>query len=447
MSGIVGCTRAGARADVEAMLKRIAHRGPAGSAICETPKAVLGVVWTSGQASAERALHEEQTAMDSAGPGRLALATVDTSGIRLARDVVGVAPLYLAQDASGSSYFASEVKALLPFSKEIQCLPPGHSFDGAQVRKYSADGPRAPVNGSPSSTAKILRARLGSTVRQCLLGDEMASWLSGGLDSSVIAALARPDVRRLHTVAAGLPGATDLKYAREVARYIQSEHHEVIISIDSMLAVLPDVIYHLESFDALLVRSSIANYLVGREAAKYAPATFSGEGGDELFAGYAYLKDLDPALLADELLDITARLHNTALQRVDRCSAAHGIVAHVPFLAPDVVEYAFRIPVEFKLRDGVEKWILRQAAQDLLPPSVLNRTKSKFWEGAGVGDLLAAYADQQISDRDFENERVLVNGWRLRSKEELMYYRIFREHFGDLPNLDWMGRTKGVPEA
>lgn len=446
MSGIVGCTQPDSRAHVETMLNCIAHRGPAGSTICETPRATLGVVWTHAQASAKQVLRNEQTAMDSAGPGRLALVAADSTGIRLARDLVGVAPLYFAKSTTGTLYFASEVKALLPFAREVRILPPGHAYDGKQVRRYLSAAPGPLLAGSPGPIARELKIRLSAAVRHCLLGDEMASWLSGGLDSSIIAALARSGVRHLHTFATGLPGAPDLEFARVVARFIQSDHHEIVVGLDEMLAVLPDVIYHLESFDALLVRSSIVNYLTAREAADYASSTLSGEGADELFAGYAYLKDLDPDLLTDELRDITARLHNTALQRVDRCSAAHGIIAHVPFLAPDVVDYAFRIPVEYKLRDGVEKWILRQAAKDLLPPAVLNRTKAKFWEGAGVGDLLAAHAEEQVSDPDFASGRVLPNGWQLRTKEELMYYRIFRQHFGDLPNLDWMGRTQGAPE-
>jgi asparagine synthase (glutamine-hydrolysing) len=428
------------------MLSRIAHRGPAGSTICEAPGATLGVAWTHAQASAKQVLHNEQTAMDSAGPGRLALVAADSSGVRLTRDLVGVAPLYFAKSTTGTLYFASEVKALLPFARDVRILPPGHAYDGKQVRRYLSATPGPQLAGPPGPIARGLRTRLSTAVNHCLTGDEMASWLSGGLDSSIIAALARPGVRRLFTFAAGLPGASDLEFARVVARSIQSDHHEIVVDLDDMLAVLPDVIYHLESFDALLVRSSIVNYLAGRQAANYASSALSGEGGDELFAGYAYLKEMDTALLADELRDITARLHNTALQRVDRCSAAHGIVAHVPFLAPDVVDYAFRIPVEYKLRDGVEKWILRQAAQDLLPPAVLNRTKAKFWEGAGVGDLLAAHAEEQVSDRDFASGRSLANGWRLRTKEEMMYYRIFRQHFGDLESLDWMGRTKGAPE-
>jgi asparagine synthase (glutamine-hydrolysing) len=230
-----------------------------------------------------------------------------------------------------------------------------------------------------------------------------------------------------------------------VAEFIGASHHEVIVTFDQMLAALPDVIYHLESFDALLVRSSITNYLVAQLAGDYVAQVFSGEGGDELFAGYDYLKALPPAQLSKELLDITHSLHNTALQRVDRCAAAHGTRAHVCFLAPPVLDYALRIPVELKLHNGVEKWILRQAMHDLLPVSVLMRTKAKFWEGAGVGDLLAHYAGGAIGDAEFRRERTLPNGWQVNSKEELLYYRIFREQFGQATDLSWMGRTKGSP--
>jgi asparagine synthase (glutamine-hydrolysing) len=265
------------------------------------------------------------------------------------------------------------------------------------------------------------------------------------LDSSAIAALARPHVRHLHTFAVGTPGAPDLAHAREVANYMDSRHYEVVVELDDLLRVLPEVIYHLESFDALLVRSSLTHYLVAQLASDYVPAVFSGEGGDELFAGYSYLKGIQAEQLPDELLDITGRMHNTALQRVDRCTSAHGIIALVAFLDPAVVSFALRIPAAYKLRRSVEKWILRQALQGLLPDGVLERPKAKFWEGAGVGGMLSEYAEVHIDAHAFARERTLPNGDSLNSKEELMYYRIFRAHFGELEDLAWVGRTKGAP--
>ncbi|MFZ2096966.1 MAG: asparagine synthase-related protein [Anaerolineales bacterium] len=219
----------------------------------------------------------------------------------------------------------------------------------------------------------------------------------------------------------------------------------MVVQINDLLKILPEVIYHLESFDAWLVRSSIMNYLVARLAAEYVSSVFSGEGGDELFAGYDYLKSIDPSRLSDELIDITSRLHNTALQRVDRCASAHGTEAHVGFLDPGVVDFAMRIPAKYKLHSGVEKWILRQSMAEYLSEVVLNRPKPKFWQEAGVQEVLAQYAEQQISDADFLRERKLPNGWLLNTKEELLYYRIFCQYYGKVNDLSWMGRTKGAP--
>ncbi len=247
-----------------------------------------------------------------------------------------------------------------------------------------------------------------------------------------------------------MEGARDLEYARAVAEHVDTEHHERICTVDEMLAALPEVIYHLESFDALLVRSSVTNFMVGRLASDHVAAVLSGEGGDELFAGYAYLQNLQPEELPDELVDITRRLHNTALQRVDRCSAGHGLVARTAYLDRDVLDYALRIPPEMKLQTNgsvVEKWILRRALDGMLPEEVLTRTKSKFWEGAGVKDLLEAHAEEAICDAEFESERTLDDGTILNTKEELFYYRIFRDVFGDNVDPSLVGRTKGAPVA
>jgi asparagine synthase (glutamine-hydrolysing) len=445
MAGIAGIERKAARTDVQRMLDQIAYRGPAGREIIETNTATLGLVFAASEFQAAEDLRQRNLARDGVGHGRLAEACLAGDRLTLTRDALGVAPLYFGRLADGTLCYASEVKALLGLTRDVYELPPGCVFDGLQVEEYFRLEQQPPMHASPSRMARELRGRLAAAVERRVGNGEVGSWLSGGLDSSVLAALARPHVERLHTFVAGMDGAPDLGYAAEVAAFVGSHHHEIVVTLAQMLAVLPAVIYHLESFDALLVRSSITNYLVAQAAADFVPAALSGEGSDELFAGYEYLKALDPSALPDELIDITGRLHNTALQRVDRCASAHGTVAHVAFLDPEVAAYAMQIPAEFKQRDGCEKWILRRALDGALPESVLNRTKAKFWDGAGVGDLLAQHADEKISDAGFQAERTLPNGWTLNTKEELFYYRIFREHFGEMDNLAWMGRTKNVP--
>lgn len=445
MSGIAGIAGLGKQAEVKRMLDKIAHRGPGGREVMEIGGATLGVAWSASQTSARSALERDGIVQDGPGEGHLASAKADEGILLLRRDQLGAAPLYYGRNDSGLLGFASEVKALAEFTPRVFELPPGHCFDGNRLDSYFQLKETPPIDDPVEVIIGELYRRLAAAVGKCANGDMMGSWLSGGLDSSTLAALARPHVRILHTFAAGLAGAPDLEFAREVAAFIDSQHHEVVLTPENMLEVLPKVIYHLESFDALLVRSSITNYAVAKLASDYVSEVFSGEGGDELFAGYEYLKSLDPEVLPGELIDITNRLHNTALQRVDRSASAHGTFAHVAFLDPDVVDYAHRIPVEYKIHNGVEKWILRRAIEGKLPERVLNRTKAKFWEGAGVKEHLAQYAEEHITGDDFNRERRLKNGWLLDSKEELMYYRIFKGYFGTLEDLSWMGRTKKSP--
>jgi len=337
--------------------------------------------------------------------------------------------------------FASEIKGLLVATADAHELPAGCRYDGEKLERYFDLEQKPPLSDPPERLAFELRMRLAKAVRNRISSDEFGCFLSGGLDSSVLAALARSHVGRLWTVAAGVKGAPDLEHAREVAGFIKSDHSEVLVTLEDMLEVLPDVVGHLESFDALLVRSSIMHYLAAKQMRQLTPGAFSGEGGDELFAGYDYLKNLPRERLSAELIVITKRLSNTALQRVDRCGGAHGLCTHVCFLDPEVVDLAIQIPIDLKLREGVEKWILRQAVSGMLPDSVLNRPKAKFWEGAGVQNLLAEHAESAVTDADFARNKTLQNGWIINSKEELLYYRMFREKLGDIACLEWMGRT------
>jgi len=446
MSGIAGVDQPGKQQIVERMLEKISHRGQAGRKVKSVNGATIGMVCAEAQMDSIDRIEKRNEVVDGSGSGRLAQAKVREEGVFLKRDPIGIAPLYYGENEDGMIHFASEVKALLDFCSEIKTVPPGHISDGVHLEAYYTLEKKKPLEEPPRIVAKELKKRIKKSIeRKVEQTQEVGSWLSGGLDSSSLAALARPLKKRLYTFAGGFDGSTDLKYARAVADYLGTEHHEVVVQLKDLLLVLPEVIYHLESFDALLVRSSLVNYIVAKEASEYVNAVLSGEGGDELFAGYHYLKNLEQEDLADELIDITQRLHNTALQRVDRSASAHGTVAYVCLLHPKVVDYALRIPAEYKLHNNVEKWILRVALDGELPEKVLKRNKAKFWKGAGVEELMAEYAEQSISDSDFSAERYLANGWKLNSKEELLYYRIFEENFGDLEDYSWMGRTKSIP--
>jgi asparagine synthase (glutamine-hydrolysing) len=446
MSAIAGIEIPGKQQEVQQMLETMGHRGPAGSEISQINGATLGVAWTENQSSAGAKLQEGGIATDYVADSHFATVSSKPDGLFFKRDPLGIAPLYYGKTPEGALAFASEVKALVPYASEIQELSPGSTFDGHLEKSYfdlEKNG-HDPVQGDTDTVAHELRARLERSVESRVGNGPVGVWLSGGLDSSSMAALARPYFDTFYTIAAGMEGSPDLYYANMVAEHIGSEHHEVIVDLNIMLKALPEVIYHLESFDPLLVRSSITNFLVAKRAADFVPAIFSGEGGDELFAGYSYLKNLDPSLLEQELIDCTNSLHNTALQRVDRCASAHGTIAHVSFLDPEVVDYAVHIPIDYKLHDGSEKWILRRAVEDALPQEIVERDKAKFWNGAGIDDMLALYSDEHISSEEFERERSLSNGWQINTKEELFYYRIFKEHFGELDDLTWMGHTAAI---
>ncbi len=447
MAGIAGILKPGEHDRVSSMLDKIIHRGNYSSKIVEFPDATIGIVWSFHENERVSRNLETNMFIDGPGHGHLAFAAFSDGTWSLGRDELGVAPMYYTYLGDDSLCFASEVKALVPCSPDISELLPGcllnHDGPASQyelTRHTTLDHP-------PELIASDLLHLLSISVGRRINTDPIGSWLSGGLDSSTIAALAKPWVKSLHTFCGGVKDSPDLEFAREVAGFIGSTHHEVVITVADMIKVLPRLIYHLESFDAWLVRSSIVNFLVAQYASDHVREVFSGEGGDELFAGYSYLKNLPEDSLEDELVDITKRLHNTALQRVDRCASAFGATAHVVFADPEVVEYAIKVPVRYKLHDGVEKWILRKAVKGILPDRIVKRGKAKFWEGAGVGELLAEFTERMVTDKDFRQERKLENGWILNTKEELYYYRLFREAFGQVHHLDWMGRSKGSPKT
>ncbi|HZX09345.1 MAG TPA: asparagine synthase-related protein [Acidobacteriota bacterium] len=447
MAGIAGVDRLGKEKQVREMLNKIAHRGGYGVKVREKRNTTLGIVYPKVQKKNAKRL-KKGIAADEVEEDHSAVAKAANGGLTLKRDSLGVAPLYYGRGENGELYFASEVKALLGFCKNIKQVPYGSKFDGEKVKKYFKIEEKEPLEKKSDEIAHNLKEKLICSIKKRIdLGGKVGAWLSGGLDSSTMSALAKKYCDDLQTFAAGVKGAPDLEFAREVAHFIGSDHREIVLDFNDLIKVLPKVIYHLESFDALLIRSTITNYMVAEKSSDHVEAVFSGEGGDELFAGYEYLKGIDEEKLDKELMDIIGRLHNTALQRVDRSASAHGTIAHIGFLDPEVVEYAMKIPVKYKIRNGVEKWILRKAMEGELPERVLTREKAKFWQGAGVTEMISDYAEKKITDEDFQRERKLKNGWILNSKEELLYYRYFKEYFGELEDFSWMGRTKDAPEV
>lgn len=393
--------------------------------------------------------------------GMFAFALAGSRGLLLARDPLGIKPLYYGV-YRGMVLAASEIKAF-PDMEELHTLPAGHFLivppldpKGAvklpEPRAFCSPTHVEPYIATPPPEEILveIRRRLEQAVVKRLMSDvPVGVFLSGGLDSSIVAALMRPHTVSLHSFTAGVEGAPDLGAAREVASSLGTEHHELIYSPADVVDALPTVIRHLESFDAPLVRSAIPNYFLSKLAAKYVKVVLSGEGADELFAGYAYLSTkTGGGELRSELARITDRLQDTNLQRGDRMTMASGLEGRVPFLDLDLVRYMARLPVEILAPgpDRIEKYLLREACRGLLPQSILDRRKLKFSEGAGSSEVVADLAARTISQAEFEQARNPVPGVRLRSREELLYFRIWRETLGRSVPVNLVGRTRD-PEA
>jgi asparagine synthase (glutamine-hydrolysing) len=373
-----------------------------------------------------------------------------SDGVFLARDPLGFCPLYYGRSDDGAMCFASEVKALLEVTEDLQEFPPGAWYDGREGFQTFYGVERGPDSKEhPERIATQLRLRLEQAISRRADNDVMGCWLSGNLNSISLAALPRPHVGMLHTFSVGTLGTPDLEHARQVASFLETDHHEITVTLDEVQTPLSAVIWHLESFDVPLVRSSLTRYLAAERAADCVGTMLFDEGANKLLGGCAHYRKSDPEELADEMVESAKTLHNTALLPADRSVSSHGLAVRFPFLDLDVFEYAMSIPADLKLRHNgstVDQWILRKAMTGVLPDDELRPYDITLWQGAGVGFFLALSAEDQITDEEFYRERILPNGWMLDDKEALLYYRVFREHFGELEDLSWMGCTRGAPK-
>jgi asparagine synthase (glutamine-hydrolysing) len=497
MCGIAGSLLCPAGNDVKSMIEKLAHRGPDGYGIQNLNAATLGHArlaildieggyqpmqcedtWIAfngeiynyrelqhkflsdenmkGHSDTEVLLHLYR----KFGPtfvklldGMFAFVVYDKGEFLLARDPLGIKPLYFGWDLDDQHlFFASEIKALAGRVTSVIEFPAGCWYHSKfkWTRYYQIEQTLQPFQGSEEQARQQIKATLREAVHKRLLADvPVGISLSGGLDSSIVSVLACEGTDQLHSFAVGVEGSEDLAAARTMAEFLKTQHHELVYNAEDMVAALPQVLYHLETFDPALVRSAVPNYFLAKLASQYVKVFLTGEGADEVYAGYDYLAGYDtPESLQEEMLHITEALHNTNLQRADRMSMAFGLEARVPFLDVKSVALALSFPPEWKLHRGrVPKQLLRQAFASDLPVEIVNRPKQKFSKGAGSSDLIAQQAEDGISDDEFQREtRRLAEEWNytMQNKEALFYYQTLRRFYEDKWIFPTMGHSRSV---
>lgn len=394
----------------------------------------------------------------------------------VARDHMGIIPLYYGKDAQGQVFVASELKSLEGFCDSIAQFPPGHylySKSGTEPKRwYQRDWESYEAVKDNETDIAALRKGLEDAVHRQLMSDvPYGVLLSGGLDSSVIAAITKKFASKrietddqedawypqLHSFAVGLKGAPDLVAAQKAAEHIGTIHHEINFTIQEGLDAIRDVIYHLETYDVTTVRASTPMYLLARVIKSMGiKMVLSGEGSDELFGGYLYFHKAPNAQeFHEETVRKLKKLYLYDCLRANKSLAAWGVEGRVPFLDKEFMDIAMRInPSDKMIRDGrMEKWVVRKAFEDYLPESIAWRQKEQFSDGVGYSwiDTLKEQAESKVSDQEFAAaaERFPVN--TPKNKEEFLYRTIFESHFPSAAAAATVPSVKSVacstPEA
>lgn len=372
----------------------------------------------------------------------------------IGRDHMGIIPLYMGWDEWGNFYVSSELKCINGTCKKIQEFPPGHYLwskdGGALTQWYHREWTAYDAVKNNKSDKAALRKALEEAVHRQLMSDvPYGVLLSGGLDSSIISAIAKKfSARRieshdlqeawwpqLHSFAVGLKESPDLAAARKVAEHIGTVHHEVTFTIDEALDALRDVIYHIETYDVTTIRASTPMYLLARVIKSMGvKMVLSGEGSDELFGGYLYFhKAPDARAFHEETVRKLGKLHLYDCLRANKSLAAWGVEGRVPFLDKEFMDIAMRLNPADKMAGGgkIEKHILREAFEDYLPHEVAWRQKEQFSDGVGYNwiDTLKKMTSEKVSDEDLKHAAFRFPVNTPRSKEEYFYRSIFEEHF------------------
>lgn len=489
------------RAQVLEMSKKIRHRGPDWSGVYCTDKAILSherlaivdpqsggqplyskdkklVLAVNGEIYNHQELRDQlkdeyefQTKSDcevilalyrKKGPDFIedlngifgfALYDVENDTYLIGRDHMGIIPLYIGWDKFGNFYVASELKALEGYCNKIELFLPGHywySKDGKMTKWYNREWTEFDAVKNNKTDSEQLRAGLEAAVHRQLMSDvPYGVLLSGGLDSSVVSAIAKKYAKnriesgdtqeawwpQLHSFAVGLTGSPDLAAARKVADHIGTVHHEINFTVQEGLDAIRDVIYHLETYDVTTIRASTPMYLLARVIKSMGiKMVLSGEGADELFGGYLYFhKAPNAQAFHEETVRKLSKLHLYDCLRANKALAAWGVEGRVPFLDKEFMDIAMRLNPEDKMaKDGkIEKHILRKAFEDYLPASIAWRQKEQFSDGVGYSwiDSLKEVAKVKVSDEQLANAKFRFPIHPPMSKEEYHYRSIFSELF------------------
>ena len=371
----------------------------------------------------------------------------------IARDHMGIIPLYMGWDGDGTFYVASELKALEGVCSKIELFPPGHYFhsgDSEPTAWYTPDWKEFDNVKNNMTSIEDLHDALSAAVHRQLMSDvPYGVLLSGGLDSSITSALAKKYAAhrvetddqqaawwpQLHSFSVGLEGSPDLAAAQEVAKHIGTIHHEIKFTIQEGLDALREVIYHLETYDITTIRASTPMYLMARAIkALGIKMVLSGEGADELFGGYLYFhKAPNEKEFHEETVRKLEKLHQYDCLRANKSLAAWGIEGRVPFLDKEFIEVAMRLNPKDKMitSDRMEKWVLRKAFENYLPESVAWRQKEQFSDGVGYSwiDTLKELVESEVNDEQMENAHYRFPVQTPQNKEEFYYRTIFESHF------------------
>ncbi|MEN2401001.1 asparagine synthase B [Flavobacterium sp. MC2016-06] len=379
--------------------------------------------------------------------GDFAFVVIDGDNYIAGRDPIGVKPLYYGLDERGRIYFSSEMKSIADQCKSFSTFPPGHYYTAKTgFVKYYKPEYEDFKNANQSLDLDLIRESLIEATRKRLLGNvPVGVLLSGGLDSSLIAAIAArlsaEEGKKIQSFSIGLDAdSPDNSAARKAAAFLGTEHHEIHFSVAEGVAILEKIIYHIETYDIISVRAGVPTYLLAKAISEAGvKVILSGEGADEVFGGHLYFRNAPSAEeFQDETIERVQKLFTADLLRADKTTMAHGLEARIPFLDKDFLDVTIRIKTEEKqpkTYDGIEKYILRKAfdatEDPYLPAEILWRQKEQFSDGVGYNwvDELIEYCSSQVTDEQLAGASAEFSYNSPTTKEAYLYRSIFHKFY------------------